>query len=97
MWKHVKFVFSQLYCDHSTGEYSHSRVWASIANIVATFIIIYVTLHGQLTFQFFISYIGIIGGYTTFAQFFSWKYGSGMPAGVPAGKEDRDEESSDSK
>lgn len=75
----IRTYINDVFIDHATGRYSHGKVWTSIANITGTFIVIYLTVHSVLPTEMFVAYIGIIGGYTTFGQFLSYKYSTGLP------------------
>lgn len=70
----MREFFKSVWTDHTTGQYSSSKVWYSIANVVATVIVLKMTYNNTLTIDFFIAYLGVVGGHSAFSNFISRKY-----------------------
>lgn len=72
-------VIKHMLVDPITGLYSSSRVWYSLANIVASSTILYMSHLGTLSLDFFVAYLVVVGGHSAYSKFISFKYGN-LPA-----------------
>jgi len=55
---------------------SQSKIWANVGSAVATWVIIYMTLHDRMTWEIFFAYLGTVAGFTQISKFLSYKYGA---------------------
>jgi hypothetical protein len=60
--------------DETTGKYSGHRVWYAISNITATGAIIKMSYLSELTVDFFIAYLAIVGGYSVASEMIKAKW-----------------------
>lgn len=61
------------------GKVSNSKVWALVASAVATWIVIYMTLHGKMDWEILLAYLGTVGGFSQVSQWMAYKYGNNTP------------------
>lgn len=54
---------------------SNSKTWAFIGSAVATWIMIYMTLHDKMTWEFLVVYLGTVGGFAQLSKWIAFKYG----------------------
>lgn len=67
------------------GRISHSKVYANIGGLVATWVIIRLTLKDALTWDVFALYLGTVGGfYYVIGKWLDLKHGNKAPEPPPA-------------
>ena len=57
-----------LVLDHN-GNLSHTKVWSNIAYVVATYIVIKLTINNTLTEDYFLWYLTIVAGHTAISKY----------------------------
>lgn len=58
------------------GKASNAKFWAFIGCGTATWIMIYLTLKGQLTWELFVTYLASVAGISQISKLIAYKYGS---------------------
>lgn len=66
------------------GRISHSKVYANVGGLVATWVIIRLTLKDALTWDVFALYLGTVGGfYYVIGKWLDLKHGNTRPPSSP--------------
>lgn len=73
----VTSLLQKMSTDENTGRYSGHRVWYSISNMVATGAVIKMIVLSQLNVDFFIAYMGIVGGYSVAVEMIRTRFADG--------------------
>lgn len=74
--------FKDLFTDHN-GKLSHTRLWSNIAYGAATVIVLWYAYKLQLSWDMFLSYLGVVGSATAVSKLFDLRYGITPPAPKP--------------
>ncbi len=59
-----------------SGRISLTKFWSFIGCMVATWIIIYTTLNGEITWEMFVAYLGSVCGFSQISKWLSYRYGA---------------------
>ena len=70
---------------------SNSKTWAFIGSAVATWIMIYTTLHDKMSWEFLVVYLGTVGGFAQLSKWIAFKYGINEPETKQKSKTESDE------
>lgn len=62
------------------GRVSTTKIWSTIGCAVCTWIVIYQTVNDKLTWEFFITYLGSVGGLSQVSKWLAYKYGAAQAA-----------------
>lgn len=67
--------FSDLFMDAGTGQLSHTKLWANVAYLSATFAFCWMSYKGTATGEIWLIYLGVLGIHGAASKLISLKYG----------------------
>jgi len=59
----------------NSGRLSLTKAWSFVGCAVATFIVIYLTMHDKMTWEIFVGYLGTVGGFSQISKWLAYRYG----------------------
>lgn len=71
----IKDIMLQ-FITQDNGRVSTTKIWSTIGCAVCTWIVIYQTVVDKLSWEFFITYLGSIGGFSQISKWLTYKYGT---------------------
>lgn len=61
--------------ESKNGKVSQSKLWANIGSAVATWVVIYLTVHEQMTAEILAMYLLTVAGFAQLSKFLAYKFG----------------------
>lgn len=62
--------------DPGTDQLSHTKLWNNIANLVATYVVLDLHRVGQLSIEWMLLYLAVVGGVAVLSKWTSLRFGS---------------------
>lgn len=69
--------------DPGTDQLSHTKLWNNIANLVATYVVLDLHREGQLSIEWMLLYLAVVGGVAVLSKWTSLKFGQGAAEKLP--------------
>lgn len=66
---------SDLIKDSGTNMVSHTKLWANVAYLTSTYVVVSMAINNTLTPDMFLIYLGVVGAGATASKLLSLKYG----------------------
>lgn len=69
-----------------SGRLSLTKFWSFIGCAVATWIVVYLTLKDKMSWEYFVAYLGSVGGFSQISKWLAYRYKATGQSEVPDDK-----------